>query len=58
MKELYRRIEILTEALNKLGPSWLYWPAKKQIEGQPIAYESRTIDEIEHMVKETLKKIK
>lgn len=49
------KIKKLTESLEKLGPGWLYWPSKRQIEGQPTVFESRTIDEIEKMAQEAIK---
>lgn len=53
---LINRVKTLTEALEKLGPTWLYWPSKKQFDGQPIAYESRQIQEIENMAHKALEK--
>lgn len=57
ISNLQTKLNIAIEAINNLGEPWLYWPSKKQIEGQPISYESRKIIEIENLRKETLDKI-
>jgi hypothetical protein len=53
---LIRRVQKLENALGKLSKLWLYWPSKRQIEGQPTLYESRSIQEIEDMAKKALEK--
>jgi hypothetical protein len=53
-KEASERIAKLETALKKLGPGWLYWPAKRQPDPRVVMYESRTIDEVEKMANEAL----
>jgi len=55
--ELERSLAIAKEALEKIGPKWLYWPAPRQPDPRVIMYESRTIKELEDMAADALTKI-
>lgn len=58
IEELEAMVEFAIETLEKLGPKWLYWPSKRQVEGQPTAYESRNIQEVEDMAQEAVNRLK
>ena len=57
IKELEQSLRVAVEALEKLGPKWLFWPAPRQPDPRVIMYESRTIKEVEDMAQEALAKL-
>lgn len=53
-----QKILFAIEVLEKFSLGWLYWPAKKQIENQPILYESQRIDKIEELARGAIRRLK
>lgn len=52
--DMFKKANHLLIALEKLSEGRLYWPSSRQPDPRTIAYESRTLKEIEEMAKNAL----